>query len=64
MMKQFDVNIFIFFLEEYSDKVKVIGFLNNVKNVIEVLQKKCEQFEFEKEERVFIYRCYIFVYFY
>lgn len=52
MMKQFDVNISIPPPEEHSDKVKVTGPPNNVKNAIEALQKKCEQLELEKEERV------------
>lgn len=52
MMKQFDVNISIPPPEEHSDKVKVTGPPNNVKNAIEALQKKCEQLELEKEERI------------
>lgn len=57
MMKQFDVNISIPPPEEHSDKVKVTGPPNNVKNAIEALQKKCEQLELEKEERVLLHIC-------
>lgn len=52
MMKQFDVNISIPPPEEHSDQVKVTGPPTNVKSAIEALQKKCEQLELEKEEKV------------
>ncbi|XP_061189597.1 vigilin-like [Saccostrea echinata] len=52
MMKQFDVNISIPPPEEHSDKVKVTGPPTNVRNAIKALQKKCEQLEQEKEEKI------------